>query len=162
MYEYRRLTPEQRVELAQERLVRGYPPHSPPHPVRDQTLYLLTGTCYEHVCHMRSANRRQQVLDALLKDFLMAGMELRAWSILPNHYHLLVDSVEMNVLGGVFQAIHGPTARYWNLEDGRVGQRFGFVTPIWRFAGNGTTTPRSTIFTSIPSNMAGSNHLTIG
>jgi putative transposase len=126
MYEYRRLTPEQRTELVQERLARGFPPHSPPHPVRDRTLYLLTGTCYEHVCHMRSANRRQQVLDALFEHFLMAGMELRAWSVVPNHYHLLVDSVEMNALGGVFQAIHGPTARQWNLEDDRMGRKVWF------------------------------------
>ena len=126
MYEYRLLTPERRAELVQERLVRGYPPHSPPHPVRDQTLYLLTGTCYDHFCHMRSANRRQQVLDALFEHFLMAGMELRAWNVLPNHYHLLVDSVEMNALGGVFQLVHGPTARQWNLEEDRMGRKVWF------------------------------------
>ena len=42
MYEYRKLTPEQRAELVQQRLARGHPPHSPPHPIRDQPFYLLT------------------------------------------------------------------------------------------------------------------------
>jgi putative transposase len=42
MYEYRRLTPEQRIEVVQKRLAHGDPPHSPPHPIRDQLFYLLT------------------------------------------------------------------------------------------------------------------------
>ncbi len=30
MYEYRRLTPKQQVEIVQQKLVRGFSPHSPP------------------------------------------------------------------------------------------------------------------------------------
>ncbi len=52
MYEYRRLTPAQRIEVVQQRLAQGYPPHSPPHPSRDQLFYLLTASCYEHQPHM--------------------------------------------------------------------------------------------------------------
>lgn len=33
MYEYDRLTPQQRRELIQQRLQQGFPPHSPPHPI---------------------------------------------------------------------------------------------------------------------------------
>jgi len=62
MYLYRSLTQEQREELVRERLARGYPPHSPPHPARDETFYLVTAACYEHARHMVSCDRRQQVL----------------------------------------------------------------------------------------------------
>jgi putative transposase len=129
MYEYRKLTPEQRAELVKQRLAQGDPPHSPPHPVRDQPFYLLTATCYEHVRHMQSQRRRQQVLDALLEQFITTGMEIHAWAILPNHYHLLVHVTGFDALGGIFRLVHGPTARQWNLEDDTLGRK------VWyRFA----------------------------
>lgn len=37
MYEYDKLTQEQRNALVEERKVRGYPLHQPPHLVREQT-----------------------------------------------------------------------------------------------------------------------------
>ncbi len=123
MYEYRRLTPEQRKELVKERLASGSPPHSPPHPVRHQTCYLLTATCYEHECHMGSGERRRQLLDKLFEQFISAGMEIRAWVILPNHYHLLVDVTGFDQLGRLFHLVHGQTSHQWNGEDCRVGRR---------------------------------------
>jgi putative transposase len=121
MYEYRKLTPEQREALVKERLARGFPSHSPPHPVRDQPFYLLTATCYEHTRRMDSSERRQQVLDMLFEQFLSRGMEIRAWVVLPNHYHLLTHVTDFSVIGGVLRSIHGPTSRQWNLEDDRIG-----------------------------------------
>jgi putative transposase len=123
MYEYRKLTPEQRAELVRQRLARGYPPHSPPHPMRDQRFYLLTAACYEHVCHMQSQQRRQQVLDALFEQFVINGMEIRAWVVLPNHYHLLVHVTDFDVLGSIFRCVHGPASRQWNLEDIASGRK---------------------------------------
>jgi putative transposase len=123
MYEYRKLTPEERTELVQQRRAHGYPPHAPPHPVRDQPFYLLTATCYEHTCHMESQPRRQQVSDALFEQFITSGMEIRAWVVLPNHYHLLAHVTDFDALGGIFRLVHGPTARYWNLEDNSPGRK---------------------------------------
>nr|MBC7245287.1 transposase [Chloroflexota bacterium] len=117
MYEYRKLTLQQRRKLVKERLDRGYPPHSPPHPVRDQQLYLLTAACYEHAQHMYLPERRRQVLDALFETFTLHGIEMRAWVILPNHYHILAYVPDFNLLGGFFRYIHGSIARQWNIED---------------------------------------------
>ncbi|MGD2205516.1 MAG: transposase [Anaerolineae bacterium] len=129
MYEYRRLNLEQRQEIVQQRLALGYPPHSPPHPIRDQRFYLLTVTCYEHVCHMHFQSRRQEVLDALFEQFTVLGMDIRAWVVLSNHYHLLVQVIDFDALGGIFRSVHGPTARQWNLEDDALGRK------VWyRFA----------------------------
>ena len=123
MYEYRRLTPQQRAELVQQRLSLGFPPHSPPHPVRDQPFYLLTAACYEHRHHMRAQSRRQQVLEALYELFTMNGMGIRAWVVLPNHYHLLAHVPDFDVLGSIFRRVHGPTSRKWNLEDATPGRK---------------------------------------
>jgi putative transposase len=123
MYEYRKLNPQQRSELVSQRLAQGYPPHSPPHPVRDQPYYLLTATCYEHAKHMLNPDRRQRVLDALFKVFIEAGMEIMAWVILPNHYHLLVHVSDFDLLGDLFRAVHGPASRDWNQEDRTPGRK---------------------------------------
>lgn len=130
MYEYRKLTPEQRAEVVQQRLARGYPPHSPPHPIKDQTFYLITAACYEHKSHIGSEERRQQLLNLLFEQFTNYGIELRGWVILPNHYHLLIyrennsDNVSsFEQIGKVFQRVHGSTSRSWNLEDNAAGRK---------------------------------------
>ncbi|MCX7593324.1 MAG: transposase [Fischerella sp.] len=129
MYEYRKLTSEQKAELVKSRLIRGYPPHSPPHPVRDQPFYLLTAACYEHQCYMHSESRRQQLLGMIFDRFsyseneqesaeaLTTNLNIYAWVVLPNHYHLLVQVVNFDVLSELFRRIHGATSRQWNTED---------------------------------------------
>jgi putative transposase len=122
MYEYRRLTPSQRAEIVQQRLANGYPPHAPPHPVRDELFYLLTATCYEHKCRMDSQSRRQQILDLLFDKFVTLGMEIQAWVVLPNHYHLLVQVTDFSLLKNLFRSIHGSIARQWNFEENKTGK----------------------------------------
>ncbi|MGJ5673459.1 MAG: transposase [Nostochopsis sp.] len=129
MYEYRKLTPEQKAELVKDRLSRGYPPHAPPHPVQDRQFYLLTAACYEHQCHMHSESRRQQLLNMIFDYFgnlgneemsaeaLTTNLTICAWVILPNHYHLLVRVANFEILSELFRKIHGTLSRQWNLED---------------------------------------------
>ena len=141
MYEYRRLTPEQRAELVRQRLAQGYPSHSP-HPVRDEPFYLLTAACYQHVSHMRSHSRRKHVLDALFEQFVTHGLEIRAWVLLPNHYHLLANVPSFDALGRIFRRVHGPTARYWNQEEERTGRK------VWyRFTDRAIRSPRHYVTT---------------
>ncbi len=129
MYEYWKLSPEEREKLVQERLKKGFPPHSPPHLIRDRNYYLLTATCYQHTPFMKSAERRRELLDALFEAFIEAGIEIRAWVVLLNHYHLLVYLEDFEVLGDLFRTVHGRSAFNWNREDGVSGRK------VWyRFA----------------------------
>jgi putative transposase len=117
MYEYRKLTPEQRKELVKQRLAKGFPPHSPPHPIQIEAFYLLTVACYEHQPYISTPHRRQELLNLIFEQFINAGFDIRAWIILPNHYHLLVYVDKFPELSRLFNIIHGRTSRYWNLED---------------------------------------------
>ena len=99
MYEYRKLTPEQRGELVSQRDALGYPRHSPPHHVRDAERYLLTAACYEHAARMVSTFRRRQLLDRWLDVVASLDIELLAWAVLPNHYHLLVKVGDFDSVG---------------------------------------------------------------
>jgi putative transposase len=122
MYEYRKLTQEQKIIIIQERLAKGYPPHSPPHPVKNSEFYLITATCYEHKCRINSEERRQQLLNQLFEQFTYQDIEILAWIVLQNHYHLLISNIDLKILSKVFRSIHGSIARQWNLEDNLTGK----------------------------------------
>ncbi|RUT09159.1 hypothetical protein DSM106972_012120 [Dulcicalothrix desertica PCC 7102] len=123
MYIYRKLTPQEKAELVQLRLSRGYPPHSPPHTIRDNKLYLITAACYEHKHHMSTEARRQQLLDMLFEELVNNDVEILAWVVLPNHYHVLVYVENFDSLGKSLRIVHGKTSRYWNLDDNITGRK---------------------------------------
>ena len=123
MYEYRKLTPEEQQEIVRQRIAQGYPPHAPPHPIQDRDYYLLTAACYQHTHHMHSSQRRQEILNRLFEIMISAGVEIQAWVVLLNHYHLLAFVPDFGVLGDCFKGVHGPTAVTWNREDGVSGRK---------------------------------------
>jgi putative transposase len=123
MYEYRKLTPQQRQQLVEERLARGYPPHQPPHPIREERYYLLSAACFEHRGHLHTPERRQTVLDMHFEQFIEHGMVVQAWVVLTNHYHLLVHVTEFEILGKIFGQVHGRTSHVWNTEELTRGRK---------------------------------------
>ncbi len=122
MYKYRKLTQEEKVALVQERLTKGFPPHSPPHPVQNSEFYLITVACYEHKSRISTQQRRQQILNQLFEKLIQEDIEILAWIILPNHYHLLTTNINFKLFSQLLRSIHGPLARQWNFEDKITGK----------------------------------------
>ncbi len=122
-YEYRRLLPEEREAVVQQRKARGYPLHAPPHPFRDAGQYLLTAANFEHVAIMASPDRRTEFEGRLLDVMKEAQAIVYAWVILINHYHILVGVETLNAVSRALQQLHGATSREWNLADGFTGKR---------------------------------------
>ncbi len=63
------------------------------------------------------------MLDNFFELFIQDGMEILAWVILPNHYHLLVNVCDFSHLGGLFRSIHGKTSYAWNKEERVSGRK---------------------------------------
>jgi len=122
-YRYRHLTPEQRQLLLRYRQQQGYPWHAPPHPVREATHYLFTAANFEHRPIISSEERRLAFQTRLLERLQAAGMEVAAWVILPNHYHILALAADFEKVAPAFQRLHGSLSRQWNLQDGTVGRK---------------------------------------
>ncbi len=122
-YAYRRMTPEQRAAVVDERRRRGYPLHSPPHPYREAGWYCITATNYEHAHIMTSPARLSAFEDQLLSELTQTQAEVAGWVILTNHYHCLVGVQSLDHISAALQHLHGTTSRAWNLEDGLTGQR---------------------------------------
>jgi putative transposase len=53
-------------------------------------------------------------------------IEIQAWAILPNHYHLLIYTEDLKYVGSVVRSIHGTTAYQWNREDKMKGRKIWY------------------------------------
>jgi putative transposase len=122
-YQYRHLTQEQHELLLRYRQQHGYPWHAPPHPVREAAHYLFTAANFEHRPIMSSEERRHAFQARLLERLQAGGIDVCAWVILPNHYHVLALVPDFDNVAPAFQRLHGSSSRQWNLEDGTVGRK---------------------------------------
>lgn len=124
MYLWRKLTPKQRAELLIERRARHRPWHSPPRfEGAEKTFFHLTAACFEHKPIIGSSFARlqsfTQSLQAALTD---ASKEVFAWCVLPNHYHLLVETWNLRETTRMLGRFHGRTSFAWNAEDNARGR----------------------------------------
>ncbi len=122
-YEYRKLSPQEKEEIVHIRKARGYPLHSPPHPIRTQGVYLITAACFEHAAVMDTPARRTEFEIRLLSDLQKVQAEALAWAVLPNHYHFLADFPDFECIPGMLKRLHNGTAYEWNRADGCTGKR---------------------------------------
>jgi putative transposase len=122
-YEYRKLTPKEREEVTRIRNKRGYPLHSPPHPIRLTGYYLITAACNNHESLMNNADRRTEFEARLLEELKSIQAEIIAWVVLPNHYHFLACFDDFDGLPAVMKRLHTGTSYEWNRADGCTGQR---------------------------------------
>jgi len=122
-YEYRKLSLEEREGVVRYRREHGYPLHAPPHPFRESGYYLITAANFEHQPIMSAPPRRTEFETSLLEEIKGIQAEAIAWVVLPNHYHLLVDTDSLDSISAVLKHLHGATSRKWNIEDGLTEKR---------------------------------------
>ncbi len=127
-YLWRQLTPQQREELLAWRRDRGYPWHSPPHrPNFGHLRFLISAACYEHRPHIGYSPER---MDAFSGDLLAAlakgDSRVFAWCVLPNHYHALIETLDVLQLLRVLGLLHGRTSHAWNGEERTRGRKVFF------------------------------------
>jgi len=122
------MTERRREEVLRERKRLKRPWHSPPHFGIDRTVYMLTGTCYQHQSLLATPARRDEWREALLAAFEEADADVRAWVVLPNHWHVLA-SVALPDLRPLVGRLNNGKSTQWNREDGAPGRK------VWhRFA----------------------------
>lgn len=98
-------------------------PHRPPHLYMDNARYFLTATTVdkEHILSTSEHfNLWVTAFKELINDF---KMNLVAWVVMPNHYHLLFMPNNPNQLGSFMKRLNGSTSRKLNLLDNMQGRR---------------------------------------
>jgi putative transposase len=124
-YIWRRLTEEQREDLLAWRKKNEKPWHSPPHqPNFGHLNFFISAACYQHASFIGACLDRMQKFSAdLLNTLHPYTRRTIAWCVLPNHYHVLVETE--NVLRVIYDLgrMHGRTSRAWNIEDKTPGRK---------------------------------------
>jgi len=118
-YLWRQLTPKKRTELLVWLKDRGHPWHSPPHrPNFGHHRFLISASCYEHHHYIgESPERTDNFSRDLLAVFTAHTSQTFAWCVLPNHYHALVEALDLKLLLHELGLLHGRTSHAWNGEE---------------------------------------------
>jgi putative transposase len=123
VYDYRKMTPQEQAALLALRRANGHPWHAPPHFAEGRHMYLVSAACYEHRALIGSAERRSELEAALIHAAAaLEGVQVDAWVVLPNHYHVLVEC-DFNMFRGWIGRLHNRKATQWNREDGTPGRK---------------------------------------
>lgn len=123
MYEWRQLSEEQRKDVLRERKLKHLPWHAPPHFGTEEDYYHISAACYEHAPILDSISRLTEFESDLISGLTDSGVgEVRAWVVLPNHYHLLIKT-KLPIFGKWIGRLHNRTATRWNGEDKCRGRK---------------------------------------
>ena len=121
------MTPKERHDALAHRKEQGYPWHSPPHLDFGPGAYHVSAACFEHRPVIGQSSERMQRFEAeLFHLFVQNDTKVNAWCILPNHYHVLLETESIR---GIVQRIgqhHGRTSFDWNNEENARGRKVWF------------------------------------
>jgi putative transposase len=125
MYDWRKMTGQEREEILAARHARNLPWHSPPHFDFEGTHhYLISAACYEHADIIGcSPERMSECERETLKIYRSFCLSLHAWCILPNHYHALVKTDRVKALRQALGRFHGRSSFRWNNKDNCRGRK---------------------------------------
>ena len=125
MYNWREMSPQERVRALELRRARHLPWHSPPHlDLQGTRQYLISAACYEHH-HIigKSAARMTDCEESLLELYRNCCLAVYAWCLLPNHYHCLIRTHNIEQVRHELGQFHGRSSHAWNGEDGARGRK---------------------------------------
>lgn len=123
MYDYRRMTPQQRAEVVRARRDAGFPWHAPPHPRNVAGWFLITAACYEHRAIFAATGDLDELQAKILEALATARLPLGAWVFLPNHYHMLTRCDDLAVVGETLRLAHSRIATQVNGRHKQRGRR---------------------------------------
>ena len=123
MYDYRKMTLEQREETIRTRKERGFPLHTPPHLYQEPGQYFITGTCFEHQRFFDDPVLLDWLTNEILASFDISGIVTRAWVFLPNHYHLLIQYDDPKVVSEILRKAHSRLTKNLNSQQQARGRK---------------------------------------
>jgi putative transposase len=97
--------------------------HHPPHVYLDNTWYFVTASIHRKHRLLQPAGHKDFVRDQLKASVAEFYVQLPAWVILDNHYHILGKSHVGQDLARLFGRLHGRTAFELNGRDGTRGRQ---------------------------------------
>ena len=108
--------------MLEYRIGQHFPWHSPPLLFKEGRFH-LSAACFEHQSHIgRDLGRLADFSQRLLERVKENESPVFAWCVLPNHFHLLVETDDPRYSKKEIGKLHGLTSREWNQEENTVGR----------------------------------------
>jgi putative transposase len=129
MYNWREMNEDERLKSLRKRMTQKQPWHAPPHwKYEGLVQFIVTSACYEHLPIIGLNPERMQTFEnELLNTCRDFGVTVHAWCILPNHYHLLLETDKIAELQSVgLGRLHGRTSFLWNGEENQRGRKIWY------------------------------------
>jgi REP-associated tyrosine transposase len=124
MYDWRKMTLRERKDALGVRRSEGHPWHGPPRSPDGDGVFHLSAACYEHAPIIgRNAERLRDFESKLLDTVNEHCDSTNAWCVLPNHYHLLVETRELRDVTKALGELHGRSSFEWNGADACRGRK---------------------------------------
>ncbi len=118
------MTEEQRKNVLLLRKSQKFPWHSPPHRDGGSRKFHITASCFEHGHFIGlSPDRMESFERRLIGTISDQGALPIAWCVLPNHYHLLVQTGDILRDLRNIGRLHGKTSYEWNGEENQRGRK---------------------------------------
>ena len=112
-----------REQWEKERKHLRVPWHAPAHFGDEAKIYLITAACFEHQHFLKNPERLTEYEKKLTNLITsLADSEMKAWVVLPNHYHVLAK-VNLSELRPKLGKLHNGSSTQWNREDGTPGRQ---------------------------------------
>jgi putative transposase len=99
-------------------------PNTPPHWFVSDAIYMVTGATLYKEPFLDSDAKRANFCETLLERAIVLGWSMKAWAVMPNHYHFVAQSPENAIsLKSLIQGIHSINAKFVNQIDETPGRR---------------------------------------
>ena len=100
----------------------GQPWHGPPHGL-EKHWHHISAACYEHQPILGVSPERMAVFEKeLLRVLAPVSEGVSAWCVLPNHYHILLQGINISAIRKALGVLHGRTSHDWNAEENVRGR----------------------------------------
>ena len=102
-------------------------PHSPNHQMDGFGIYMITSGTYQKQHFLQESKRRTDFCSLLFQIMLKYKLELQAWAVLSNHYHLIIQVPNGNLdLKKAITELHRTCALRLNRLDNTPGRKVWF------------------------------------
>jgi putative transposase len=125
VYDWRNMSLAERQRVLGARKYHGLPWHTPPHwEGEGEEQFLISAACHNHAAIIgKVPERLAECEEQILKICRPLSTTVWAWCMLPNHYHVLLQTFQLKELLVELSRFHGRSSHAWNTQDGCRGRQ---------------------------------------
>jgi len=101
-------------------------PHSPPHRTLEKGTYMITGGTIYKQSYFNSPEKLDLLLNTIFESAESFKVQIEAWAVMSNHYHLILTSDVENTVPSLVSKIHGLSAIRFNKIDKAAERRIWY------------------------------------